>query len=69
MTLIELKNLLRGRVCEKCSQYKENKFGSGPLCVFWFGEAVGWQFREVPGIKTCDHWGATEEEHLNPKSS
>lgn len=50
------KNLLEEKICDNCQKMK-----SQSDCLSWWGEAVGWQYSEIPEEKTCDYWEQKKE--------
>ena len=56
------KRLLEGNCCQTCSQYNKDSVGK-EACLYWWGEAIGWQHRELPEEEVCEHWANSEDEH------
>jgi hypothetical protein len=59
-------NLLEGKVCDTCYQLSEYTHIDRleRACRFYFGEAVGWQWKDVSKEGTCEYWGQSEKDHL-----
>ena len=52
------KNLLKDNTCKTCKGRGPNKWlpDSVNTCLFWYGEAVGWQWRACPEEGTCEYY-------------
>jgi hypothetical protein len=59
------KKYLENKICSTCSQYKFAVSGikKEEWCEFWFGEACGWQVKEIAEERTCEYWAESREEH------
>lgn len=56
------KNLLLERTCENCKQHGPPEWSLKDRqtiprsCMYWYGEACGWQWRATPEERTCESW-------------
>ena len=60
------KNLLEGKTCNTCRQYKgdydEDEKIIPKMCICYLGTGTGWKWRHLPEENTCENWKKTPED-------